>query len=221
MHYFFDAVGTVLFPTPTASVVYAQVAARHGLTLDPDAVRSRLWAQFRLEEAADRAAGWTTSEARERDRWRKIVLAAVPAASDELFDELYQHFAQPHAWTVPPTAAECIARLHARGLKLGLASNYDSRLLNVLAGTPELHPLRERVVVSSLVGYRKPAAEFFAEVVRAAGCAADEITFVGDDPENDFDGARAARMHAVLLDPDDKHTDRGPRVKSLLELLVL
>ncbi len=219
MVYFFDAVGTVLFPSPTASTVYVQVAARHGLTLDPDAVRAALWEQFRLEEAADRAAGWITSEDRERDRWHKIVLAAVPGASDELFEELYQHFAQPHAWTVPPSAAECIARLHAQGVKLGLASNYDSRLLNVLSGTPELHPLRERVVVSSLVGCRKPGRGFFDAVVRVAGCSPEGITFVGDDRENDFDGARMAGMHAVLLDADDKHTPCAPRVKSLLELV--
>ena len=215
---FFDAVGTVLFPTPTASTVYVEVAARHGLALDPSAVRARLWEQFRVEDAADRTAGWVTSEARERERWRRIVNAALPGASDNLFDELYLHFARPDAWTVPPAAAACIARLHARGVKVGMASNYDSRLETVVAGKPELHPLHDRVVISSLVGYRKPAAEFFAAVVVAAGCAAADITFVGDDPENDFEGAKAAGMNAILLDPDGRHAGREPRVWSLAEV---
>lgn len=215
---FFDAVGTVIFPSPTASTVYVQIAARHGLTLDPTTVRERLWTQFRVEEDRDRELNWATSEARERERWRNIVFAAVDGATDTLFEELYQHFAQPHAWVVPPTAAECIARLHARGIKVGMASNYDSRLERVVAGTPALSPMRDRLVISSLVGTRKPGEAFFADVIRTAGCDPADILFVGDDVENDFRGATAAGMRAVLLDEQGKHEHVSPRVRSLAEL---
>lgn len=215
---FFDAVGTVLFPSPDASAVYVEVARRHGFTLDPAAVRKRLWARFRIEDATDRECGWATSESREEARWRAIVFAAVDGATDDLFHELYEHFAQPHAWTVPPPAAECVARLHARGVKLGLASNYDSRLATVVDGTPVLHPLRDRLVISSLVGWRKPARQFFDVVTQVAGCEAADILFVGDDPENDLAGATDAGMRAVLLDEQGKHEYMSPRVQSLAEL---
>jgi putative hydrolase of the HAD superfamily len=215
---FFDAVGTVLFPSPGASTVYVEVARRHGLTLDPAAVRERLWAQFRIEDAADRECGWATSESREETRWRAIVFAAVDGATDDLFHELYDHFAQPHAWTVPPAAAECIARLHAQGVKLGLASNYDSRLATVVDGTPALHPLRERLVISSLVGWRKPGRQFFDVVTQVAGCEPADILFVGDDPENDFAGATSAGMRAVLLDDQGKHEHISRHIRSLAEL---
>jgi putative hydrolase of the HAD superfamily len=215
---FFDAVGTVIFPTPTASVVYTRLAARHGLTLDPAAVKTRLWGQFRREEAADREGDWITSEQREEARWRAIVFAAIDGATEELFQELYQHFAHPHAWSVPPAAAECVARLHARGVNLGLASNYDSRLASVVVGTPALHPLRDRLVVSSLVGVRKPGRRFFDEVIRIAACDPADILFVGDDVENDFNGATTAGLNAVLLDEHDKHPHVPRRVRSLSEL---
>lgn len=215
---FFDAVGTVIFPSPSASTVYVEVARRHGFALDPAAVRERLWTQFRVEETLDREREWVTSEAREEARWRAIVSAAVAGATDELFRELYLHFAQPHAWTVPPAAAECIARLHARGVKLGLASNYDSRLESVVAGTPAFHPLRDRLVISSLVGTRKPGRAFFDAVVQSAGCAPADILFVGDDVENDFVGATAVGMRAVLLDEHGKHEHISPRLRSLAEL---
>ena len=215
---FFDAVGTVILPSPSASVVYAELARRHGLTLDPAAVRDRLWAHFHIEEARDRELNWVTSESREEARWRAIVSAAIAGATNALFRELYQHFAQPFAWTVPPAAAECIARLHARGVRLGLASNYDSRLEEVVAGTPALHPLRERLVISSRVGWRKPAPRFFEAVTAAAGCDPAEVLFVGDDVENDFRGATAAGMRAVLLDEHGKHEGVSPRVRSLAEV---
>lgn len=212
---FFDAVGTVLFPSPTASVVYVEVAARHGLTLDPTAVKTRLWAQFRAEEATDRERNWATSEEREEDRWRAVVFAAIDGATEDLFAELYQHFAQPHAWTVPPTATECIARLHATGVRVGMGSNYDSRLESVVAGTPPLHPLKDRLVISSLVGTRKPGRAFFDAVIQFADCDPADILFVGDDVENDYLGATAAGLTAVLLDEHDNHPDIPRRVRSL------
>ena len=71
----------------------------------------------------------------------------------------------------------------------------------MLDGFPELAPLRERTVISAAVGFRKPSAKFFREVVRVAGCEPGEILFVGDDLRNDYIGATEAGLNAVLLDP--------------------
>lgn len=216
----FDAVGTLIFPTPGAATVYAEVAARHGLAVNPAEISPKLWQQFRLEEDIDRAAGWVTSERREEDRWRNIVLAALPGATDELFRELYSHFARPTSWSVPPDAAERLASLRSRGFLTGMASNYDSRLSAVVNGTPALAPVRDRLVISSLVGVRKPGPAFFSNgVVPAMGVPAGEILFVGDDPENDYLGATAAGMRAVLLDPEGKSPTVRDRVAGLRELL--
>ncbi len=218
---FFDAVGTLLFPEPSAPVVYAEAALRHGLPISAGAVRERFIAAFRREEEADAANEWSTCEARERDRWRAIVaetLAGV-ADPDACFQHLFRHYAQPSAWRVNPDAAELLASLQARGLVLGIGSNYDARLLSVLAGFPELAPLADRVVVSAAVGERKPGLGFFRDVRRVANCEPSEVLFVGDDVENDYAGATAAGMHAVLLDPHAKYADVPHRVTRLAELL--
>jgi len=217
----FDAVGTLLFPNPGATVVYAEVAARHGLAADTADIGPQLWAHFHIEDEKDRAAGWATSEQREQDRWRNIVFAALPGATETLFQELFLHFSHQSAWTVPPDAAEVLAELHRCGFLLGMASNYDSRLTTVMDGTPALAPVRERLVISSLVGVRKPGLAFFANgVLPAMGVPAGEILFVGDDHENDYLGATAAGMRAVLLDPKGKHPDVSERVAELRGLLV-
>lgn len=216
----FDAVGTLIFPNPGAAVVYAEAAARHRLTVDPAEIGPKLWQQFRVEEEIDRTAGWVTSEQREKDRWRNIVFAALPGATEELFRELYHHFAQPRAWAVPPDAAEVLTELHRRGFLLAMASNYDSRLASVVNGHPDLAPVRDRLVISSLVGFRKPAPAFFTfGVLPAMGVARNEILFVGDDHENDYLGATAAGMRAVLLDPKSQHSDIPDRVAELAEIL--
>ena len=215
---FFDAVGTVLHPTPGAPVIYAEAAARYGLPADPGVILDRFREAFRLEEAADERAGWATSEEREVARWRAIVRATLPGAPDECFDELYHHFARPEAWRVPDDAPALFDHLTGRGLRSGLASNYDSRLESVLAGRPELAPLADRVVISSRVGVRKPGAGFFERLTELAGCRPGEVVLVGDDYENDYLGATAAGMRAVLLDPKGRHPDVPERVASLREL---
>lgn len=218
---FFDAVGTLLFPRPDAPTAYAAVARRAGLAISPAAVRDRFVETYRIQEAADRAAGWVTSEDRERDRWRTVVGAALRGVPDPdaCFRELYEHFARPDAWRVAPDAAAVVAELLGSGFVVGIGSNYDARLWSVLDGFPELAPLRERTVVSAAVGFRKPAREFFAEVVRVAGCEASEIVFVGDDVENDYLGATAAGLQAVVLDTRREVAALMNRVRSLSDLL--
>lgn len=218
---FFDAVGTLLFPDPSAPVVYAEVARRQGLNISPEEVRARFLTAYREEEAADRLAGWVTSEEREVARWRRIVFETLPGVRDPegCFRELFDHFSRPGAWRVNPDAAFVFDRLASRGIILGLASNYDSRLLSVLDGSPELAPLRGRVVISASVGFRKPAREFFREVVRLAGRAPAEVLFVGDDFENDYEGAADTGLNAVLLAPRAKEPKANRVVRDLRELL--
>jgi putative hydrolase of the HAD superfamily len=218
---FFDAVGTLLFPKPSAPTVYADVARRAGLELPVDDVRTRFLAAYRAQEKLDRAAGWVTSEEREVERWRTIVsetLRGVPDP-DACFHELFEHFAKPTAWEVDPHIGFVLGKLLERGFVVGMGSNYDARLLSVLAGFPELAPLRERVVVSAAVGFRKPAGEFFRGVIASVGCEADQIVFVGDDLENDYHGAEAAGLHAVLLDPRGKYMSVKRAVGGLSQLL--
>src|SRR5262249_28243110 len=98
-------------------------------------------------------------------------------------------------------------------------SNYDRRLYSVAAGLADLRRI-EHVVISADVGWRKPAAEFFAALCRKLGRRPDEILFVGDDPTNDYAGAQAAGLRAVLYDPRNRHPDCPARIETLTELLT-
>ena len=218
---FFDAVGTLIHPDPGAVAVYTDAARRRGVDLSPDLIRSRFWAAYQAEEEVDRAAGWVTSEAREEARWRRIVAESLPevAADPTLFPELFGHFGRPEAWRVDGDAAGVFAELLTRGKSLGVGSNYDARLLSVAAGHPQLDPAALPFVVSAAVGWRKPGAGFFAEVVRVAGVPAGDLLFVGDDLDNDYHGATAAGLRAVLLDPRSRHPGVPNRITRLADIL--
>jgi putative hydrolase of the HAD superfamily len=199
---FFDAVGTLLYPTAPPAETYAEAARRQGVILDPATVLSRFRAAFRAEEEVDRAADWVTSEWREVERWRRIVAASLPELPDPErgFTELFTHFARPDAWGVRRDVGHVLAALGRRVVVLGIGSNLDTRLHAVVAGHDVLRPVAERVVVSAAVGHRKPSPKFFEAVIRAAGCPAGDVVFVGDEPANDYAGATAAGMRAILTE---------------------
>ena len=217
---FFDAVGTLLFPDPPAAEIYSRVATRHGLDIAATNVRERFWAAYQAEEALDRAAGWVTSEVREAMRWRRIVSDSLVGVRDpdSCFHELFHHFAHSGSWLLNPQAHAVLNGILETGVRVGIGSNYDARLLAVVDGLPELACLRDRVVISAQVGYRKPAVEFFREVARVAGCDPGEILFVGDDVENDYEGARNAGLKSVLLDPRGDKAGKA-RVADLNQIL--
>src|SRR5262249_32251890 len=137
---YFDAVGTLIHPQPSAAAVYAEVGARHGSSYRREQIGQRFTAAFQKQEALDRQHGWKTSEARERERWRDIVAEVLDDVRDAVacFAELYEHFARPDAWTCEPGVAELLANLQRGGYVLGLASNYDHRLHAVIAGLTPL-----------------------------------------------------------------------------------
>jgi putative hydrolase of the HAD superfamily len=217
---FFDAVGTLIHPDPPAPLVYRAAGRRFGSRLSAPDITRRFAAAFQHEEDLDRQRGLRTSEVRERERWRRIVAGVLDDVADgeACFQELYRQFSLPEAWRLEPDVAPVLEELARRGYTLGLASNYDHRLRSVVAGLPALRGL-DHLVISSEVGWRKPAPEFFAALGRTAGYPPHQILYIGDDLGNDYEGARAAGLEALLFDPRDRHPGGVPRIQRLGDLI--
>jgi putative hydrolase of the HAD superfamily len=217
---FFDAVGTLISPRAPVSRTYVEFARRHGAEVDEERMRQAFREAFVRQEKVDSHDGWRTDEARERLRWQSIVEEVLaPLDAGPCFGELWDWFSRPEAWCVEPQAGDVLGELDRRGMTLGIASNFDGRLQKVLAGFTEFAPLRDRCVISSLVGWRKPAKEFFQAVAHAAGCVPGEILYVGDDLRNDIHGATSAGLRAVLFDPEGRG-EGGQRVRQMRDLLA-
>jgi putative hydrolase of the HAD superfamily len=218
---FFDAVGTLIHPEPPAPVAYYHVGQRFGSKLDPKTIAERFWRAFQEQEELDRSRGGRTDEERERQRWQATVGAVLNDVSDAdaCFRELFAHFARPSVWRVAEDVPAVLEGLARRGCVLGICSNFDRRLREVVAGLPELAPL-SHLVISSEIGWKKPAPEFFRVLSEVTELPPQEILVVGDDPVNDVEGARAAGLAALLYDPRNRQPDRQ-RITRLADLLAL
>jgi putative hydrolase of the HAD superfamily len=220
---FFDAVGTLIHPEPPAGLVYREVGREFGSCRTRDDIETRFAKAFQQEETFDRECCWHTSEERELLRWRHIVRRVLDDVSNHeaCFQKLLAHFKRPGAWQCTAEASTTLLGLAKRNYKVGIASNFDQRLYAVLAGKPELQWI-SHVIISSEVGWRKPASEFFETTKSRCGFAAEDVLHVGDDLANDYEAARTAGLHAILFDPQDKHvTGTLLRIRKLSDLLQI
>lgn len=216
----FDAVSTLMYPSPPVAAAYGAVAWRHGSSLSEAQIGRRFRAAFRRQEAIDTTEnGSRTDEAREWRRWQVIVAETLAdvADSEAAFKELWRHFGLAENWRLFDDVADVWPALARRGYRLGIASNFDGRLRAICRGLPPLDDCSD-VFVSSELGVRKPAAEFFHGVRRRLGLSAEEILLIGDDLANDYVAARSAGWRALLL---DRAGECAPAVESVSSLRAL
>ena len=214
-----DVVGTVLDPEPSVADAYARAGHQFGSRLQPDQIEPRFHGAFKRQEHVDRDRhDGRTDDRRERDRWRAIVHDVFDDVDDRegLFETLWDHFAQSNHWRVFDDVPEAIESLVSRGLIVGLASNFDARLHQILRDHKARVPL-DHVFVSSELGHRKPSPGFFVKIQEAMSLEAHELMLVGDSLQNDLQAASSAGWRASLL--NRRADSNGPnQITSLSEV---
>jgi putative hydrolase of the HAD superfamily len=217
---FFDVGGTLLDPTPSFAERFAMVLADHGHEVDVATIRGGLdTLPDRFVRAAADGDRWTTSLARSRRFWGSVydgVLerAGVPAG-DGLGDALYETFTSLTTYSLFADVLETLATLRARGDRLGIVSNFEAWLPDLLGhlGVLDLFEVR---VISGIEGVEKPDPAIFELALDRAGVRPVEATYVGDVPAFDVDPAVALGMRAVLLDRHARYPEHaGTRIDDL------
>jgi putative hydrolase of the HAD superfamily len=201
---FFDVGGTLIEPAPSVGEIYAQVARRHGIAAEP----ARLEAAFRQSWAALAGGAVTVSR---KQWWREVVFRTLGCENEACFEELYEFFARPEAWRVYPDVEPTLRAAKARGLHVGIISNWDERLRPLLNAIGLARQL-DSMTISCEVAAEKPSPKIFHAALRTAGVAPHEALHVGDAYEEDVRGAHAAGLKALLL-------DRAVPATSLLSLV--
>ncbi len=144
------------------------------------------------------------------------MLDDVTEGSEALFESLWQHFAQPQHWrTFDDVGA--LTELRAQGFRIGIASNFDNRLMRIAAAHQPLSTC-EALFVSSNVGFTKPDRRFFRAIEKQLGVGPEKIALVGDDEIADIQGAIAVDWRPIKLDRSDA-ARTSTTIQSLMELL--
>lgn len=221
---FFDAADTLFYIEKGLGNTYAQVAKKHGANPDPGDLRKAFSRAF--TSAPPLAFGGVSDEDRnvlEKNYWRDIVENVYNEVGmfegfDAHFDELFEVF-RSNAWAIFPETKKVLSELKQKNYKLGIISNFDSRVYNVMSDL-EIHEYFDSFIISSEAGHAKPDPNIFHIALKDIESDPKECIHIGDNIYNDFHGARSLGIQALVLDREDEYESIGDRhkIKDLEEI---
>ncbi|KAH7292325.1 hypothetical protein KP509_29G061900 [Ceratopteris richardii] len=189
---FIDAGGTLIQPVKPIHETYSAFGAKYGVSLSGKDIKEGFRRVF--------AEPWPQHLRYEGDGkpfWRHVVAQATGCNDEQFFEELYQYYAKGAAWKLPVGVLSSLQQLKESGVKLGVISNFDTRLRPLLQEL-NISEVFHSIIVSCEVGYEKPAPEIFKAALSALNVEASEAVLLGDDPIADKEGARSVGMDAWL-----------------------
>src|SRR5207237_4415285 len=117
-----------------------------------------------------------------------------------------------------PDVPETLDRLRSAGYRLGIVSNWESRLPDLCAAHG-IGRYFDFIVVSEIEGFVKPHPHMYRRALDLAGAPAHRVAHVGDSLRDDVEGASAVGIRGVLIDRVGACAiDYHPRISSLAEL---
>jgi len=204
---FFDAVGTLFGVKGSVGKVYGDMAKRFGVKVSSEALERAFIQSFKaapppifpgikLQEIPKCEFEW----------WQVVSLrtfkqvGVLDQFSDfsAFFNALYIHFATSEPWFVYPDVRPVLERWQQLGIDLGVVSNFDSRLYSVLAAL-DLRKFFTSITISTEVGAAKPDPQIFVVGLDKHNCPAKLAWHIGDSLKEDYQGAKAAGLRAILL----------------------
>ena len=222
---FFDVGGTLLRVHPSVGDVYATHARDYGFAGKADDLNREFqqeWSKMGGMESLGQQKGLEV----ERKFWKELVRRVFAMHGglndfDRYFDHIYDVFRSKESWRVfeDVTESGLLDQLKNNGTVLGVVSNWDSRLPEILNNTG-LASYFDFILASTVVGSAKPHAGIFQEALQRAGVTPSEACHIGDEPTADIEGARNVGIHSILVDRKNRHNGGvATKVSSFHELL--
>ena len=227
---FFDAAETLFHVNGSVAEIYFQHAVRFGYQPREESIRM-------ISEAFGRAfhdapppvfAATDSAQIKQSERlwWFDVVhnvfyRVGMFERFDEFFEHVFKVFADPVSWKLFPEVLPTLEKLRSRGLELGIISNFDSRLFNVMRGLG-IADLFDTITISSLAHAAKPSPRIFEFALEQHAAEPGEALHVGDSLRDDVEGATKAGLTGVLLARRGKPTPPGIlAIRTLDELVTL
>jgi len=217
----FDALHTLITPRKPIHVQYAEVFSPRLGTLPLDAIARSLklaLRQLQAERPSYRAGV---------ERWWSEVISrtAIGAGADPqaverhlgtIVPSLMKRFSSREGYGLFDDTLATLHKLREMGVRTGLITNSDSRIVDVLEDLGVAKYLSP-MLISEVESVEKPSPSIFLAACARGGALPQETLHVGDDFRADYLGADNAGLDAILLQrggPDGDGEQRGTETDS-------
>jgi len=214
----FDAAETLFTTRGSVGDIYAQVARQYGSTATPESIQAAFVRTFR--------GSGPVSVEDQKQWWKDIVHRVFTEVGmvenfDQFFDQVYDTFRNSQGWMLFPETHEVLQQLKSAGCKLGVVSNFDTRIYSVMASLAILE-FFDAVTTSSETGFCKPDREIFEAAVRTLNVKPSDTVIVGASLRDDVEAGNRAGLNAILIDRTGRHASSNvQRISTLRELIPL
>ena len=209
----FDALGTLVRLEPPAPRLRTGLMRATGVDVGDGAAERAFAAEIAFYLENHMRGGDAAGLEALRDECAAVLHEALGVDGLER-DAVREAMLSALVFTAYPDAVPALEALRAAGARVVVVSNWDCSLAQALARAG-LGGLVDGVVSSAEVGRAKPAPEPFRAGLDLAGVEAGDALFVGDSPDTDIAGARAAGIRALLVARGGEAAEGADAVTSL------
>jgi HAD superfamily hydrolase (TIGR01509 family) len=185
---FFDLEGTLIVRATSLEQVIETVLFAHDRVRSTNVVREATEKALRDATSSDRRALYL-------EVFRELALEEDAERLSAAVFEACQRVDPP---VLAPGAVAALSLLHGAGAVLGVITNADGAVRELLAQLG-IGRYLEVVMTPSRGGATKPDRRIFEAALVEAGVDASHAWHVGDDPVGDIQGATRAGLKAVLI----------------------
>ena len=216
--------GNTLVKTWIPEVTYQNVLASLGIDRSIEEIQGALAkTEEEFKESNYRSRYGEATYAEYWERWDAQVLTYLGiSGSENLAKEILARWFDHADCVTYPDTRVTLNRLKRMDLKLGLISTaYEEDIDAILEKAGLAKGLFDIVVGANTVKKEKPHPDVFRHALGKLSVRSEETLFVGDHVDNDYKGAKAVGMHALLIEREYRSPDNASdleRIRSLQEI---
>jgi putative hydrolase of the HAD superfamily len=215
----FDFVGTLVFVKDSVGSVYSQIASGYGKFSNAELLDRNFHMLIKKKIPP------TGGEIEEKKWWKSLVVETFEMSNcnlgdklNSIFESIFIEFSKANVWGIYPDVLPVLNELRKRNIKLGLISNFDSRLEIILNQIGIIH-FFDCLSYSGKVGFSKPDSRIFQYALKELDSLPEETLYVGDSLDNDYVPANDLNINAYLINRNDTPCSSDVKVmKTLNEL---
>lgn len=218
----FDFVGTLVFVKTSVGSIYSDIASAYGVFSRAELL------EINFHKLIKEKTLPTGGEIEEKRWWKSLVAETFEMSGcnlgdklNNIFESIFADFSKATVWAIYPDVMPVFNELKRKNIKLGLVSNFDSRLEMILSELGIINYFN-CLSYSGKVGFSKPDPRIFQHALMNLNCLPEETLYIGDSLDNDYVPANDLNINAYLINRDNMTFPTDIKVmKTLNELTQL
>ncbi len=205
---FMDAGDTFIYGYPTFYEAIQECFKEEGVEITNESVKYEL-IKFLKANSRDHIVSQELFQEYYLTLYRTVLEGlSFPGNMDQYVNFLWDEWTAGHRLRLFGDACEALQLLHHSGYPMGIISNWDNTLHNLLKRLRVDNFFRVKAV-SCAVGMAKPDRKIFQYALSQAGIGPEKAWYLGDQLDVDIEPAKSLGMKTILVDYYGKEDNEG------------